>query len=73
MIISAHCKIEVSAIGANVNVKLREDPPVLQSSSGAGRFCRGVHTFVVDPFSCSVLEARHFDTWGGCERRQPSQ
>jgi len=35
-------------------------------SSWRGKFPdrRGVNIFVVNPFKCSVLEARQFDTWG---------
>jgi len=68
-VVVALCTVEVMAYSANDlgqrrdgYVKLNGDP--VWQSSWAGPFptVRGVVTFLLDPYSCSVKESRRFDT-----------
>jgi len=69
--LSAHCSIEVLAYGANSGgttrngyVKLNASPVWQASWFGEHRNLRGVNVIAVDPFQCSLLETRRFDTFG---------
>ena len=66
----AYCHVEAKAYSANNHNALRAGYVKLGGvavwqASWAGQFpnLRGVNTILVDPYSCSVKERRHYDTW----------
>jgi len=74
-VVAANCSLEVQSYSGNVGCG---DPANVRSgyiklngvAAWRGSWCgnfpnlRGVNVILIDPFTCTKLESRHFDTWG---------
>jgi len=72
-VVTANCSVEVLAysywsIGRSCTQTVghvKVNGAVVWQGSSCTNFCNpyGVNTLLIDPFSCSVLQSRRFDTW----------